>query len=365
MILSFYMRFLFVYLFVVCLASCESGKRNSDNDSATVSPSKEPEEQSLESEEPIPKAEGLENSAPFVVDSPTVDPIIADPKKTISSENGSATASKKEVPVAVPSSGGDPTTVSQSLLSEKDNSFSFEEIVNMDVIKKGGSDLFYFYMQFWFNRMDTVVQENPDNKNRWDKLCHKSDCLNGLNLQKIDTKHRMLNVIDWLSDIPSEVIFYKTDQETEPIFFLQGNLAPEKYHLRNNYNKDGTLLRPDQMPTHVQDVLKATKAMKKNNAKKIVVNLLPQHHMDPLPFFLLGEVIRKNQMDLHIVGGCREFCARYLVPAAKTVYMEPYGYILFDGNFMGLYQELQAALPAQNEAYRKPSAQRVVAFIEK
>ena len=80
------------------------------------------------------------------------------------------------------------------------------------------------------------------------------------------------------------------------------------------------------------------------NVKRIIVNLPHVHFTfknDFVPFMALGELIKEKQLDLHIVGGCGVYCASYLLPAAKTVYIEPpYGYITVRGNFEGVHESM-------------------------
>ena len=81
------------------------------------------------------------------------------------------------------------------------------------------------------------------------------------------------------------------------------------------------------------------------------MNFPPQLHTDPVPFLKLGEFIREREIDLHIVGGCGHYCALYLIPAAKTVYIEPYGYIYHRGSFTGLLLQTVQGGNAQRKKY--------------
>ena len=58
-------------------------------------------------------------------------------------------------------------------------------------------------------------------------------------------------------------------------------------------------------------------------------------------------------MNLHIIGRCEAYCAKYLIPAAKTVYIEPYGRIYFDGSFSAFSEEFEKALTAHMTKYTK------------
>ena len=58
-------------------------------------------------------------------------------------------------------------------------------------------------------------------------------------------------------------------------------------------------------------------------------------------------------MELHIAGKCGSYCARYLIPAAETVYIEPYGHIYFSGSFEGLLSEAKKLMLPQQEFYIK------------
>ena len=221
---------------------------------------------------------------------------------------------------------------------------SIEKIVNAGFLKEGGSDVFHYYIQYWLNKLDITLQTQP-HQTTWKQLCRDSDCSKGLDLKKID-KPTIRNIIKQLADQPF-VATTSNAPHTEAFIFLQGNLGPAPDE------KAQTPQNPEKYPKHIEGILLAIEYMKFANVRRIVVNLAPQPHLDLIPFVLLGQFIKENQMDLHIVGRCGPYCARYLIPAAKTVYMEPYGHIYFNGSFTGLFEEIQKVMSVQQAAYIK------------
>ena len=229
--------------------------------------------------------------------------------------------------------------------------FTLEQIANFDFIKKGGSDFFHYYVQFLFNKISyflTQAEPDTDYRETLKGLCYESDCSKGFNPQQAATLG-MSSIIRLLSFMRS-FNSLATDPDTEEsLFFLQGRLAPEGWDQWLYIQKRD---REKTLP-HIQDILNSRRWMEKQNVQRIAVNLLPQFHEDPTPFIILGEFIKRKQIDLHIMGGCGHYCATYLVPAARTVYIEPYGYIYHKGNFTGHLADVKEIFDAQNEKYMK------------
>lgn len=232
--------------------------------------------------------------------------------------------------------------------------FTLDQIASLDFIKKGGSDLFHYYIQFLFNKINSLFTEaepDADYRETLKGLCHESDCSKGLNLQEA-SQFGMPSTIRLFSFIESSDILADDPDTEESLLFLQGRLAPEEWdpllYLQNR-SRSG-----EKKPVeHIQNILHTVRWMEEHNVQRIAVNLLPQFHEDPAPFVILGEFMKKKQMDLHIMGGCGHYCVSYLIPAAKTVYIEPYGYIYHQGNFTGKLVEVSKIFNVQNEEYIK------------
>ena len=123
--------------------------------------------------------------------------------------------------------------------------------------------------------------------------------------------------------------------ETSSMVFLQGYLSPGQ-SLDSRITHQSYLIEK-----YMGQIYNIGKNIKKNT--KIIVNLphLPiDFFNDIVPFLYLGELIKEQQAELYIVGGCGIYCASYFLPAAKAVYIEPlYGYITTRGNFTGRVKE--------------------------
>ena len=228
---------------------------------------------------------------------------------------------------------------------------SKEDMTNL--FEEEESDLFQYYIQYWFNNMESVMKyatQDPQYKKKWDQFCHSLDCSKGLDLKRVN-RSKMKTAINLLASIPMLIVSDEETPGTESIFLLQGLLAPTglKIQYSNHPNMDSK--NKSGYPPHLEKMLQMMNDMKRKSIKRIAVNLDTQDHTDPRPFFLLGNFIKRNQMDLHIVGRCEVYCAKYLIPAAKTVYIEPYGHIYFDGSFSAFSEEFEKALTAHMTKY--------------
>ena len=238
-----------------------------------------------------------------------------------------------------------------------------EQVKSFDFLKTGGSDLFYYYVQIWFNALPSAIPPMKDSwqKQSWNKFCYESNCLNGLDPEKINGTD-MPSVIRKLSDLPSINLSppSSADQYTEATVFIQGSLAPRGHNLwLFMKNKKDSQANPE----HLTQIDRQINAMRRQNIKRIAVNLPPQLHEDPMPFILLGQFIRQKEIDLYVVGGCGHYCALYLVPAAKTVYIEPYGYIYHKGSFTGLLNETLKGTNIQRRKYMSQLAENWVSHL--
>ena len=234
---------------------------------------------------------------------------------------------------------------------------SLKEIINAGFLKDGSSDLLQYYIQYWFNNIEYIMQvlrvtRNVEHLHLWNTMCHESDCSNGLDLKRID-KSRMETIIALLSYMPSSIIRDEENPDSESIFFLQGQLAPPglEIQLSNQQNFDYKS-QPGQ-PAYIQKTLQLIEIMKQKNTKIITVNIPFQLHTDSRPFKLLGNFIKSNKLDLHIIGTCEDYCTKYLIPAAKTIYIEPYGHIYSNGSFSTLADEFSGIVTGKMEELKR------------
>ena len=80
--------------------------------------------------------------------------------------------------------------------------------------------------------------------------------------------------------------------------------------------------------------------MKQRKTRKILLNLTEGHLFNLDSFFMVGGYIRQEKIDLHIIGKCGSYCANYLLPAAKTIYIESYGSISYNGSATGFKRDI-------------------------
>lgn len=230
---------------------------------------------------------------------------------------------------------------------EPDWTLTLEQVAEFDFIKKGGSGVSYYYFQVLFNMVRHVVKE-PAQQKSWGRFCYLKDCSTGLDPRKIN-EVAMRSIVRKLSAFSSIDLFSdeSTGGSTESVVFLQGFPAPVG---SNPWLEIDDETKPS--PEHIREMLERLIKMGERGIKKIAVNLPPQIHNDLQPFVYLGEFIKEHEIELHIVGGCGHYCTLYLLPAAKTVYIEPYGYVYHKGNATGLLTGTLKVAENQREDFR-------------
>ena len=78
---------------------------------------------------------------------------------------------------------------------------------------------------------------------------------------------------------------------------------------------------------YYQDVIDQ---ISESGARAIGVNMYDNHYT--LGIMKLAGYIRENNMDIYVLGYCSLTCSNYLLPAARNIYIEPYGVILYEGS---------------------------------
>lgn len=154
---------------------------------------------------------------------------------------------------------------------------------------------------------------NSQERQSWSYVCNDLSCSQGLSLTSLDGDKLIRLVHDFVKMFmfSSYNVMYHSNNEA---LYLEGNIAKEE-DLR-----------------HIMEVAAKTSG----TIKRVVVNL--SNPWDQMPPFVadLGLFIKKNEIDLHIIGRCNSFCANILVPAAHKVVIEPSGYIAYTGGSIGL-----------------------------
>lgn len=317
-----------VNLFLVCslisLSSCGRGKTSSESDS-------QGENGTVASSQPdtSPSASGGDKGETPLLSSssdPATKP--ADPENKPQEPVKTAVSFKKM----------------EIILSESFKPLS-KQIAHSGLLK-GQSDAFAFYIQYWLDVFNLYKkgEEAPPNPRLVQTyetavriLCPDlTKCEGGLNLKKVD-KFVIDKLISVLS-LSSLYLFFDKEKAGTTLAFTQGFFSPpDSLTVRQNSSPEKWEERPS-----IKMVQGIVREIARRNIKDIIINLpiiIPsqQDVMDFLPFFYLGEVMKKQEIDLHVIGYCGSYCVNYLLPAAKTVYVEPfYGYVATRGSFNGL-----------------------------
>ena len=210
------------------------------------------------------------------------------------------------------------------------NSLTLKDLEETTLLGKDGSNVYRLYMESLLLPAAVRLLNSETLPDHLVPLCtDKENCSKSLiDINKLNHSHifYLLRQIGLnLEPLTIQIVDSQTFKIPPSLTFLQGS-APE--------NSD--------------DIESFIESMDQYDVRTIVINL-SKFWSDPEVFFLLGEYIYKKQADLHIIGKCSVFCAQYLIPAAKTVIIEPYGYVSYRGSFSGFYNDFLEAVPRQEE----------------
>lgn len=258
----------------------------------------------------------------------------SEPPKTLLSDSDTKLA-KSEQPEAL--------SFNKINIYNRELSKVFSKQIAQSGLLEGQSDVFAYYIHFWIDLVDSYIKAERT-RGRIDQTVEKvfkvlcsdpSKCEKGLNLENVD-KSVISDLISVLSNFPRSTTIDGGKKKEPSIIFIQSYLfVPGSLFMRQRRNESS-----GEEPIYMRAVKNIAKDIIDHNIKDIVINfpVFPQQPgMDYLPFFYLGEVIRKQEMDLHIVGNCGTYCFNYLLPAAKTVYVESfYGHVSTKGSFKAL-----------------------------
>lgn len=186
------------------------------------------------------------------------------------------------------------------------------------------------YVHFFLHQIESllnIVRNNPEFEEFLQSLCFdEGGCREGVDLNKLSRSHiaRFINYTGRF--FPSVAV-----QEQDP-----SELVPPM------------LFFPDIWLSDVAKTKVAINDIQQMKGKKLLVNIT-----NPLPngdvYFVLGSHIKIAEVDLHIIGECSAFCASYLLPAAKTSYIESYGSISYSGSLKGLQKDVTRIMSKQME----------------
>ena len=165
----------------------------------------------------------------------------------------------------------------------------------------------------------------------------QNDCSKGIDLKKLTRSHiaHLIKIVGAFYNPTASEMFVmdedKVDQikRTFPVVMIQG-------------------------PRRTLAVEEWIEFMERKNVKRIMINLTHFGVLeDQESFFILGEFIKKQEIDLYIEGRCSFLCFNYLLPAARRVYIGSYGYISSEGNLKGLHLDIEKTFNLSVETMRE------------
>lgn len=206
------------------------------------------------------------------------------------------------------------------------STFTVKAIEDSGLLGEGGSDIYYSYMKATLRDIHAMFKNNGREEKSINLkplkfLCGGdiSQCIDrGLNIKKL-SKQSIMRLIFFDGFYPSD--YYETEK-SEVVFVFRG--------------RETTKESIDEM----------MKIIDRENISKILINL-SKNEMAAKEVRYLSSQIKKRQMNLYIMGRCTVHCAHYLIPAANTVIIEPYGYIGFSANSVGINPDIYRAYTAK------------------
>ena len=208
---------------------------------------------------------------------------------------------------------------------------------------EGGSPLYHAYLQAYLN-IPAVYLPKPGAavlpalkkpQEFWAGLCLEPDCRSGIDPAKLNPG--LLPPLVHALSLAGLNITLSDDNDKQFTAFFSGRQFPRGADAYKRF-----LQESKQSSAHIQIMSETIDWMRGRPVTRIAVNL-PHHSesaKDPIPFEMLGNFIKEKGIDLHIAGGCGPYCAWYLLPAARAVYIEPTGFIYAAGGTSGSRMEL-------------------------
>lgn len=156
-------------------------------------------------------------------------------------------------------------------------------------------------------------------------------CKKGVDLKKLN-RSRIAHFINYIGIfLPSAVIVDKHSSTT-----------PTTDAPLTIYFQPGAWIEDTELTeSHISSI-------RQKEASRMLINF-SQPHFNINNYFIMGEYIKQSGMDLHIIGKCSDYCASYLLTAAKTIYIESYGFISYSVTPRGLKKDIERIMPKQQE----------------
>ena len=245
------------------------------------------------------------------------------------------------------------------LMSEGELDIKWDEVASSKAVKdQGGSDRFHFYLVYWLNALNVDLKEKEkkfEYKETFKHLCYDAGCQDGLDMGKVNSGEDVHLVLKYATLRPGLVL--KIPIPGNSMVFFQGYMSPPQSSLRDHRASYERAIETQTGFPGRQMVWDIMDFVEKTDAQEIAVNLPHQFgpgftgHYNVNAFMELGLFMKRNELDLRVVGRCGTHCANYLVPAADRVIIEPYGYIYTEGSVHGLFVDGNRMALAQRDDY--------------
>lgn len=251
-----------------------------------------------------------------------------------------ATAPEEDPPLAGPEAPSEQVEKVQLKPMQIKMAFTFEEFEAKGLLgEPSGQDehssVSTSYIYYLLGYMDDLLKNKgqfpkgfEQHEQYFKSVCFENDCSKGIDLNNLTRSH--IAQLIKLAGASFPFFQYKTTVKEKGIY------AGKK-----------EVIFVFQGSSEVEGVSRWIEEMKKHNVKRIVINLAYMQSWSPHLglFLLLGQYIREKEIDLYIEGRCTYLCFNYLFPAARKIYMGPYGYISSIGTIKGFIEDILNTVP--------------------
>ena len=347
MIFNSYIKFSLIVFLAVLFSACEKKGTGSKE---------EEEGRSEHSEDSSPKPK--EEEGPGVKEPPKDPPSLPEDKKEEEPSKGAPPSNgpkKNEAEVSSPQEPSkaevEPDNEQAAALAEikkimeqipdSEKHFTFKEFKATGLLGEEDqiSKVSGFYIYYFVTSIDNSLRKgliHPQDKEYLEPFCgDKNDCTKGVDLGKLTRSHiaRLLRFFGFTSpDFGYITDSEKPDDEPIPFYILHSILE---------YMKEDGQTEKISIEEHIE-------MMKTQKIKKIAINLsAPRPDITKEQYFLLGRYIKEQEAELYIEGRCSYHCFNYLLPAAKKIYIGPYGHISSKVFAQGVKIEMEKILSLQ------------------
>lgn len=247
-------------------------------------------------------------------------------------------------------------------MSKGEFDIKWDDVANSRAVKnRGASVQFHVYLVYWLRLLNADLKDEQFQlKKVFAHLCQQSGCSKGLDMNKVGPKDIPL-VLQYANYRAGSVLKIRTAGKN--MVFLQGFVSDLGLHDYREAMEEA--VRTLQALPDRQSIQQIRDFVEKHNATEISVNLPHQFgpdlnvflwppidlngHYNVGAFMELGRFIKEKNLNLRILGGCGTHCVNYLLPAARTVIIEPYGFVYTKGSVHGLFYGASNAQIAQRD----------------